>query len=555
MTDTPQTRGLTDLPSGSTLGGFRIDGILGRGAMGVVYRATDIRLQRPVALKVVAGHLAEDEAFRERFISEARAAAMVEHPGIVAIYASGEEDGVPYIAMRLIEGGELSGLVEHAGRLAPQEALRILAPIASALDAAERAGIVHRDVKPSNILVPSDGSGAVLVDFGIGRIKGSSRNTQSGSWLGTPNYVAPEQVQGGDIDGRADQYALTCVLYELLAGEPPFVRDQDMQTLWAHVNEEPPSLVGRVPAATAAIDDVIRRGMAKDPEDRFPTAFAMIDAASVAFGLAAAAGGAPPPPPRGTGTVQAGSPPPAAAPARQGTGTVIAGASPPPSAKGRGRLVALGAIALVAVALVGVVLATRGGDEPASGTQSAADADAGSSATTSGDGAGGETSAGVDTAAAQEAFDATVLKVAKWRTFSKGPNAAISRAFNDCYTADPSASAMRACMRPVASRPAYDQIAEWFDPLAAELSTVYNAGAADPAFADGNRVCYEKANRAIELGTGRAALAGELYAALAAGNVSAAADVQSRIDDELTAFDGTWNIFVESCGLPARFKA
>ena len=187
--------------SAQKLGKYEILRELGRGAMGVVYRARDVRLHRPVALKVVAANLAADESFRDRFVAEARAAAMVEHPSIVTIYATGEEGDTPYIAMKLIEGQELSEVLHKSGRLAPQEALRILAPIGSALDAAEAGGIVHRDVKPSNILVPSDGSGAVLVDFGIGRIKGSSRATQSGSWMGTSLYVAPEQIRGGDVDG------------------------------------------------------------------------------------------------------------------------------------------------------------------------------------------------------------------------------------------------------------------------------------------------------------------------------------------------------------------
>jgi predicted Ser/Thr protein kinase len=540
-----------DLPPSTTLGGFRIDGVLGRGAMGVVYRATDTRLQRSVALKVVASHLAEDESFRERFVAEARAAAMVEHPGVVAIYASGEEDGVPYIAMRLIEGRELSEVVAHAGRLAPQEALRILAPIAAGLDAAARAGIVHRDVKPSNILVPSDGSGAVLVDFGIGRIKGSSRNTQSGSWLGTPNYVAPEQVQGAEIDGRADQYSLACVLFEVLTGEPPFVRDQDMQTLWAHVNEEPPSLEGRVPGATAAADAALRRGMAKVPDERFATAFELIEAMTLAFGLAPIQA-APAGPPRGvTGTIIEATP---AAAGPGPTGTVIAGRSidvgPSPSTprQPRRRQVTVGAGVLVALLVVIAFIATRGDETETASTNTSVPAQEDAASAT-------DSAPAVDAATAQTGFDETLVRIAQWRTFSAIPNARIARAFNACQTADPAPAATAKCMRPVASRPAYTRIVEWFDPLASELSAAYAAGSVDAAFEERNVGCYERATRAIEVGKGRAALAGELYAALAAGDPQQATEVNERIGTEKTAFDGAWDLFIETCDLPATYAS
>jgi serine/threonine protein kinase len=517
------------LSAGSDFGGFRIDGVLGRGAMGVVYRANDTRLQRPIALKVVASHLAADETFRERFVAEARAAAMVEHPAIVAIYAAGEHDGIPFIAMKLIEGKELSDVLEHAGRLAPQDALRILTPIASALDAAATAGIVHRDVKPSNILVPTDGSGAVLVDFGIGRIAGSSRNTQSGSWLGTPNYVAPEQVQGGEIDGRADQYALTCVLFELLAGEPPFVRDQDMQTLWAHVNEDPPA----APPGSDALDGVIRRGMAKAPADRFDSSSAMIEAATLALGLA-----------------------PVPAPVRSSrTGTVIADApakvlpKPPANASSRRPLLLLVA-AVVIVAIAAVAFFALGGSGSSGDT---AMEETSSSGTTTAGAASGSTS---NSAAAQRSFDGAVLQIAKWRTYSKAPNARLASKFNACQSADPAPQAIRSCIAPVASRPEYDRIVNWFDtPLADELSAAYASGADDAAFEQRNATCYERSNRAIEVGKGRAALAEDLYAALSSGNTAQAATVNQRISSEKTAFDGAWDLFIEACGLPTRFES
>lgn len=269
-----------EMAPGTAFGGFSIEGVLGRGAMGIVYRARDAQLDRLVALKVVAAHLAADEGFRDRFVAEARAAAMVEHPGIVTVYAAGEIASTPYIAMRLVDGISLDEYLEVRGRIEPRDALRILAPIASGLDAASRAGIVHRDVKPSNIIVSNDGSGAVLVDFGVGRIQGTTRATQSGSWIGTADYVAPEQIRGVDVDGRADEYALGCVLHEMLSGTPPFRRNDTIQTLWAHVNDQAPPLVGISEGVTPGFDAVLQRAMAKAPEDRYPTVFGLIDAAS-----------------------------------------------------------------------------------------------------------------------------------------------------------------------------------------------------------------------------------------------------------------------------------
>ncbi len=524
-----------ELASGTVFGGFEIEGVLGRGAMGIVYRAKDVRLHRQVALKVVAAHLAADESFRERFVSEARAAAMVEHVGIVAVYAAGEDGDTPFIAMKLIDGPELSDVLHRAGKLAPQEALKILTPIAAGLDAAAAAGIVHRDVKPSNILVPADNSGAVLVDFGIGRIKGSSRATQSGSWIGTADYVAPEQIQGGDIDGRADQYSLACVLYELLTGAPPYVRADTMQTLWAHVNEEPASLIGHVSGATPELDAVLQRGLAKDAADRFSTAVEMIDAAGIACGLASQGPPTAPPVRRGTGTIVKGEPPPR----RAGTGTVVAGATPTKRATDK-RLV-IGAIATVAVAvaIIAIVMSTSGDATPTN-PPNAATSDNPSETTTD------------LVATAQADFDALVEKAGRWRVFAKSPNGALTDQVNKCAEVG-SSSEIAACMKPVSSRPIYQQIVHWFDPLPAKLSVAFNQGATDARFKSKNQACYDKANRALELGSGRATHAGELYKAYAAGDSETGGKVLALITEENTEFTGAWKIFIGTCKLPTAY--
>jgi serine/threonine protein kinase len=262
--------------------GYEVGPIIGRGAMGVVYQAHDPKLGRDVALKVVAEHLAQDEAFRARFAQEAKSAARVEHPGVVAIYQTGEEDGIPFLAMRLVRGRELSAILEDRGKLPLAEALRLLTPIAGGLDAAHAANIVHRDVKPANILVPDDGSDPVLVDFGIGRVMQGTRATQTGSWVGTVDYVSPEQIRGGDVDGRADQYALGCVLYEMVVGEPPFRREDTIQSLFAHANDKPTPIVTAAPDGDVVLNGALCRALAKDPADRFASCGDLIRAAQTA---------------------------------------------------------------------------------------------------------------------------------------------------------------------------------------------------------------------------------------------------------------------------------
>ena len=261
------------LHEGDEFAGHRILGIAGRGGMGVVYRALQLDLDRPVALKLIAPQLAEDPDFRERFVRESRAAASIDHPNVIPIYYTGEsDDGALYIAMRYVEGSDLRTLVRAEQRLDPARAAYIVSQVARALDAAHARGIVHRDVKPANVLLgPNDH--AYLTDFGLTkRVTSHTGSTRDGGWVGTLGYVAPEQIRGERLDARADVYALGCVLYHSLAGVPPYQRESDEATLWAHLNDDPPSLHDRAPNVPASFDAVLSRAMAKDPDDRFPSA-------------------------------------------------------------------------------------------------------------------------------------------------------------------------------------------------------------------------------------------------------------------------------------------
>jgi ABC-type branched-subunit amino acid transport system substrate-binding protein len=275
---------------GSTFAGYRIESFLGRGGMGVVYRATDLSLERPVALKLIAPELAEDERFRTRFLNEPRLAASLDHPHVVPIYEAGESDGQLFLAMRFVDGTTLKALVERDRRLSGERAVTILAQIAGALDAAHRRGLVHLDVKPANVLLDEDGH-AYLSDFGISR-RTDVVSTDAGSMSGTLDYLAPEQIRGEEVDGRTDQYALGCVLHECLAGTPPFRRATDPETMWAHLHENPAPLPGE-----PRLDPVLGGAMAKEKDERYASCSEMTEAAGRALGLATAASG--PPRPRG----------------------------------------------------------------------------------------------------------------------------------------------------------------------------------------------------------------------------------------------------------------
>lgn len=257
---------------GSQIGGYRVDGIAGGGGMGVVYRATQTGLDRTVALKVITPAFAEDEEFRERFKRESRLAASIEHPNVIPIHEAGESDGVLYLSMRYVDGTDLRSLLDREGRLEPRRAARIVAQVGEALDAAHAAGLVHRDIKPGNVLMAS-GDHAYLTDFGLTkRASSESALTKTGQLVGTVDYIAPEQAEGKRVDARTDVYALACVLYHVLTGTVPFDKPSDMARLFAHVNEPPPLPSEAVPGLPRALDEVVARGMAKDPDDRYLSA-------------------------------------------------------------------------------------------------------------------------------------------------------------------------------------------------------------------------------------------------------------------------------------------
>lgn len=259
---------MRQLRLGDDFGDYVIEAVAGRGGMGLVYRARQRRPERVVAIKVVAPDFAADPAFRVRFEQESTIAAQIEHPNVIPVYAVGETDGLLYIAMRFVEGVDLGRLLASSGALRPQRATRLVAQAADALDAAHARGLVHRDVKPGNMLVAA-GDHLYLTDFGLTKRTADSKGmTATGMFVGTVDYIAPEQIEGRDLDARADVYALGCVLYELLAGSVPFPRQSEIAKLFAHVNDPPPPL-GGVPEPLAA---AVSRAMAKRPADRFTSA-------------------------------------------------------------------------------------------------------------------------------------------------------------------------------------------------------------------------------------------------------------------------------------------
>jgi len=280
------------LPPGTMVGGYRVESLLDRGGMAYVYEATDVRLDRRVALKILAWHDPDGSDFRERFLRESRFAASLDHPNIVPIYEAGEADGLLYIAMRFVRGTNLSRLIRRDGPLEPERTLAILAPVADALDLAHAAGLVHRDVKPANILLADSADGrphVYLSDFGLTkRAAAMSRLTEAGSFIGTMAYVSPEQIRGEPLDARSDLYAFGCVAYECLAGTPPFVRDDQAALMWAHLSQFPTPLA-ESRGELAAADPVIMKAVAKDPADRFASGreFTTALAAALSAGPAA----------------------------------------------------------------------------------------------------------------------------------------------------------------------------------------------------------------------------------------------------------------------------
>jgi predicted Ser/Thr protein kinase len=325
---------------GETFGGYTIQSVLGRGGMGTVYLATHERLARNVALKVIAPGLADDEDFRARFLRESQLAASLDDPNVIPIYDADEVDGVLYLAMRYVSGPSLQTLLRERGRLSPEETLRIAEQIGAGLDAAHRAGLVHRDVKPANILLAEPGDHAYLCDFGLAKRTSSKGVTQTGFFLGTVDYCAPEQIQGGPLDGRADVYSLGSVLFHCLAGRPPYTRETEIAVLQAHLTDPPPALSSVRPDLPTQLDEVLATAMAKDRDERHPTTSALVTGFANALGVSATSADA-----------DATRVAPAVRPAR---GRRLAGK--------RGLLLAVVILAAVLGGVVAAVLATRGSE-------------------------------------------------------------------------------------------------------------------------------------------------------------------------------------------------
>jgi serine/threonine protein kinase/DNA-binding beta-propeller fold protein YncE len=276
---------------GSRIASYILEEQVGAGGMAVVFRARDERLDRRVALKILAPDFAADDAFRQRFIRESRAAAAVDDPHIIPVFEAGEAGGVLFIAMRYVRGGDVRSLLTRSGPLPPGRVAEIVAQVSSALDAAHEHGLVHRDVKPANMLLDSGGPGdrpdhVYLSDFGLSKAAlAASGLTAAGQFLGTLDYISPEQIAGKLVDGRADQYALACAAFELLTGEPPFRRDAAMAVMYAQLSDPPPKPTDRRPELPPAVDDVFARALAKLPADRYPSCRDFSEAMRSAFGV------------------------------------------------------------------------------------------------------------------------------------------------------------------------------------------------------------------------------------------------------------------------------
>ena len=276
----------SDVRTGITLAGFRVDSLIGQGAMGAVYLAEDTKVGERVALKLLVPELTADERFRQRFMREAEIAASLDHLHIVPIRTFGEEDGRLYLAMAYVEGSDLRELLRRDGPLEPTRTLRLIRQVADALDVAHAAGLVHRDVKPGNILVTGapDGEHAYVCDFGLARhVSSVSSLTGDRGFVGTVDYVPPEQIAGGPIDRRADVYSLGCVLYECLTGERPFERDSELALIYAHLHDTPPPVTDLSPELPEALDGVVATALAKAPADRYATCGELAAAAGAAL--------------------------------------------------------------------------------------------------------------------------------------------------------------------------------------------------------------------------------------------------------------------------------
>src|SRR5690348_12258271 len=275
-----------DVRTGTVLAGFRVESLLGEGAMGRVYLAEETATGRRVALKVLAAELARDERFRRRFLRETELAARLDHPHVVATLGSGAEDATLYLAMEYVDGSDLRKLLRQEAPLEPERALELVEQVASALDAAHAAGLVHRDVKPGNILVAMtpDGEQAYVCDFGLARhVSSASSLTMDRGFVGTIDYVSPEQIETGEVDSRADVYSLGCLLYECLAGVAPFERESELSVLFAHLNDPPPRLTDARPDLPDEFDAMFATALAKSPDERYQTCAELVRAARAAL--------------------------------------------------------------------------------------------------------------------------------------------------------------------------------------------------------------------------------------------------------------------------------
>ncbi|CAM4121623.1 serine/threonine-protein kinase [Kibdelosporangium persicum] len=362
--------------TGRRLGHYRIDGVLGRGGMSVMYKATDVRLGRKVALKVIGEHLGEDAEFRERFVDEARNTSAIDHANVVPLYDFGEVDGLLYIAMRLVDGSDLASIIKN-GPISPERTLSLLGQVAEALDTLHDRGLVHLDVKPANVLVTSRETSTehvYLADFGLTRRGATGHRTRSGDFLGSPTYAAPEHLRGEPVDARTDAYSLACVLFACLTGRPPF-QGKVPEVIQGHLNLDPPAITGLV-ALPNAIDEVIRRGMAKDPKVRYLDCKALIGAARQALQQAPRREAprpvtTPPPPPPQPQPFRPAQPQQPVQPQPQGPGdfvrlrppTPVGSSAFTPDKSSRRWLVPVlaGLIAIAAIVLV-IVLVTSSGD-------------------------------------------------------------------------------------------------------------------------------------------------------------------------------------------------
>jgi serine/threonine protein kinase len=352
---------------GTEVAGFRIESVLGRGGMSVVYVAEQIRLGRKVALKVLTTELAWDEQFRERFVRESHIAATIDHPNIIPIYDAGEADGLLYIAMRFVQGPDLKEILKR-GDIGVGRTIFLIEQLASALDSAHAHSLVHRDVKPGNILVDESTDHAYLTDFGVAKQTTARGLTSTGHFLGTVEYAAPEQIEGGSVDARTDVYALGCVLYECLTGSPPFAQGTEHAVLHAHLVDPPPSVTRARPELPQAFDGVVATAMAKAAQDRFASCGDLAHAArNAASGTARRVDGGVTPPARADTVPSTPVPPPPVSPAPSEPQTPVAPPSSPaeappvskPAAAAAGRSIPLKQWALIG--LLVAVAATASG--------------------------------------------------------------------------------------------------------------------------------------------------------------------------------------------------